>query len=180
MYELTGKLKGVSVSYDTGKPLVTIEINEKQSALDMYDDLVSVEKLSFKIDKYRQKRSLNANSYAWMLMTEIGNVLRASKEEIYFKMLKEYGQVEVISAKAYIPISEYIKYSEEIGESTLKGELFKHYKVYKGSSQFDTREMAIFIDGIVSEAKALNIPTETPEQIAKMKSLWASDPKKGE
>jgi hypothetical protein len=44
--------------------------------------------------------------------------------------------------------------------------------VYKGSSEFDTREMSIFIDGIVSEAKVMGIQTETPDQIAKMKALW--------
>lgn len=180
MHELTGKLKGVSVSYETGKPLVTIEVNEVQDALDMYDEHADTEKLSIKIDKYRQGRSLNANRYAWKLITEIGNVTRASKEEVYFKMLKEYGQVEVISVEARVPISEYIKYFEYWGESTLKGKLFKHYKIYKGSSEFDTREMAIFIDGIIDEAKALNIQTETPEQIEKMKSLWATDTKKGE
>jgi hypothetical protein len=102
----------------------------------------------------------------------MGNVLRASKEDVYLQMLKRYGQSEIISALAHIPIGEYVKYCEEAGESTLNGKLFKHYKVFKGSSEFDTREMSIFIDGVVSEAKALGIQTETPEQIAKMKSLW--------
>lgn len=78
----------------------------------------------------------------------------------------------MISVLAHIPIHEYVKYCEEAGESTLNGKLFKHYRVYKGSSEFDTVEMAIFIDGIVYEAKELGIPTDTPEQIAKMKSLW--------
>ena len=40
------------------------------------------------------------------------------------------------------------------------------------SSEYDTREMAIFIDGIVSEAQALGIDTRTPEELAEMKSLW--------
>jgi hypothetical protein len=65
-----------------------------------------------------------------------------------------------------------VKYFEEAGESTLNGKLFKHYKVFKGSSEFDTQEMSIFIDGIVNEAKNLGIQTDTPDQIAKMKALW--------
>ena len=172
MYELTGKLKGVSFSYETGKPLITVEMNEKQSALDMVDALNGVEKLSVKIDKYRQKRSLNANNYAWHLITQIGNKTRASKEDVYLLMLKRYGQSEMFSFKAHIPVREYIKYCEEAGESTLNGTLFKHFRVYKGSSEFDTKEMSIFLDGIISEAKELGIQTETPEQIAKIKSLW--------
>ena len=87
-------------------------------------------------------------------------------------MLKEYGQSEMISVKAHIPISDYVKYCEEAGESTLKGTLFKHYKVYKGSSEFTKEEMAIFLDGVVSEAKDLGIDTRTPDEIANLKSLW--------
>jgi hypothetical protein len=32
--------------------------------------------------------------------------------------------------------------------------------------------MSIFIDGVVSEAKELGIQTETPNQLAEMKSRW--------
>lgn len=172
MYELTGTISGVSFSYTTGKPLVTLELEEKQSALNMVDALKGAEKLSIKIDKFRKRRSLNANSYAWLLIGKIGNATRQSKEDVYFLMLKRYGQSEMISVVAHIPITEYVKYCEEAGESTLNGKQFKHYRVYKGSSEFDTREMSIFIDGVVSEAKELGIPTDTPDQIAKMKSLW--------
>lgn len=172
MYELYGTIKGVSVDYLTGDALLTLSINHKQAAINCYDDLHLDEKLSIKIDKYREKRSINANNYAWKLLNEIGNVIRASKEDVYFDMLKRYGQREVISVQAHIPIKGFIKYFEEMGEGTVNGKLFKHYFVFKGSSEFDKREMSIFIDGIVEEAKALGIQTETPDQIAKMKSLW--------
>lgn len=175
MYELSGQIKDLSFDFRTGKANLTLSINEKQSAMDMYDELNGAEKLSIKIDKYREKRSLNSNNYCWKLLTEIGNVIRKNKEEVYFDMLKRYGQSEMISVQAHIPIEQYIKYCEEAGESTLKGKVFKHYKVYKGSSEFDSREMSIFLDGIVDEAKELGIQTETPEQIAKMKSLWGDD-----
>lgn len=172
MYDLNGTIQTVSVDYRTGNALLTLSINNKQSAINCYDDLHLEEKLSIKIDKYREKRSLNANNYAWKLLTEIGNATRTSKEEVYFLMLKRYGQSEMISVLSHIPIENYVKYCEEAGESTLNGKLFKHYKVYKGSSEFDKREMSIFIDGIVDEAKELGIPTETPDQLAKLKSLW--------
>lgn len=172
MYELSGKIQGVSLDLFTKKATLTLTINEEQILKSLFDDLNGVEKLSIKIDKHREKRSLNANNYAWKLLTEIGNVLRANKEDIYLLMLKRYGQSEIISVLSHIPIRDYVKYCEEAGESTLNGKQFKHYKVYKGSSEFDTREMSIFLDGIVSEAKELGIPTETPEQIARLKSLW--------
>lgn len=169
---LTGRITGALIDFATGKPKLELSVNEVNDFKLLVDDLKDKEKLSFDIKQYREKRSLNANNYAWKLLTEIANVLRANKEDIYLLMLKRYGQSEIISALAHIPMSGYVKYCEEAGESTLNGKLFKHYKVYKGSSEFDSREMSIFLDGIVSEAKSIGIPTETPDQIARLKSLW--------
>lgn len=36
-----------------------------------------------KIEPVKRKRSLNSNAYAWVLMTEIANVLRTDKDEVY-------------------------------------------------------------------------------------------------
>lgn len=177
MFKFTGKIKDFSVDFISGKANLTLSINEKQDLMNCYDKFSQCEKLSIIIDKFRKKRSLNANNYAWHLISEIGNELRLDKDVIYFKMLTRYGQSEMISVLAHIPIEQYVKYCEEAGESVLNGKTFKHYKIYKGSSEFDTREMAIFIDGIVEEAKELGIQTETPEQIAKMKSLWNTERK---
>ena len=172
MFELTGQMLP-SVSFSaSGQVRISFEFNEKPTALKLADELKDADKLSFKIDKHREKRSLNANNYAWKLMTEIGNETRQSKEDVYFQMLKRYGQSEMISVLAYISIGQYVKYCEEAGESTLNGKVFKHYRVYKGSSEFDTKEMSIFLDGVVGEAKDLGIETDTPDQIAKMKALW--------
>lgn len=171
MYELSGKLC-YSLSFTAkGKPIVTLELNEYVPAIQMVDALHDA-KLCIKIGEYKEKRSRNANNYAWKLITEIGNATRQSKGDVYFLMLKRYGQSDMVSVVADVPVQYYFKYYEEAGESTLKGKLFKHYKVFKGSSEFDTKEMSIFIDGIVSEAKDLGIQTDTPEQIAKMKDLW--------
>lgn len=172
MHELTGSIKDAYIDIPSSKTALVLLINEKFNALDCFDTFRGVDKLKIKVDKYREKRSLNANNYAWKLMTEIGNVIRKDKEEVYLEMLKRYGQSEMISVLSHIPIKEYIKYCEEAGESVLNGKNFTHYKVYKGSSEFDTKEMSIFIDGIVFDAKELGIPTETPDEIARLKSLW--------
>ncbi len=170
--KLTGKIEAVNVDFVTGVPKITFTVNEKAELMHGYDELKNVELLTIEAKPFRKKRSLNANAYAWKLITDIADVLRASKETVYLQMLKRYGQSELISVLAHIPIDGFIKYYEEAGESALNGKLFKHYRVYKGSSEFDNREMAILIDGIVSEAKELGIQTETPEEIERMKSLW--------
>lgn len=170
--KITGRIVGANIDFRTNKPQLTLEVNEVNDFKQLVDDMNGLEKLSIEIKQYREKRSLNANNYCWKLLTEIANVLRASKDEIYIKMLKRYGQSDMFSVLADIPISKYVKYFEEIGEGKVNGKLFKHYRVYKGSSEYDTREMSIFIDGVVSEAKDMGIQTETPDEIARMKSLW--------
>ena len=170
--KLTGKIAAVNIDFVTGTPQITFAVNEKSDVMQAYDELNGVDLLTIDVKPYRKRRSLNANAYAWKLITEIADVIRAPKDTVYLQMLKRYGQSELISVLSHIQINDYVKYYEEAGESELNGKLFKHYRVYKGSSEFDTREMAILIDGIVSEAKELNIPTETPDEIERMKSLW--------
>lgn len=172
--KISGKIVGANIDFRTGKPTISFEVNEKNDFKLMVDEMKECERLSIEVKPFRKKRSLNANNYAWLLLTEIANVLRSSKDEIYLLMLKRYGQSEMFSVQSHIPFGDYVKYFEEAGESTLKGKHFKHYKVFKGSSEFDSREMAIFIDGVVSEAKGLGIQTETPDEIARMKSLWGN------
>ena len=174
MYDLNGTLKDLNIDYQTGKALLTFAIDQKQSAINCWDKLRDAERLTVKVDKHRERRSINANNYAWALLTEIGNVMRLNKDDVYFLMLQRYGQCEMISVKDGIPIGEYVKYCVRAGESWLNNTLFKHYKVYKGSSEFTKEEMAVFIDGVVQEAQDLGIDTRTPDEIAKLKDLWGA------
>lgn len=122
----------------------------------------------FEIKQKKEKRSLSQNAYAWELITKIGNVLRKSKEEVYLQMLKEYGQSEIVSILSSIGPRGYFKYYEKIGTGIVNNKEFTHYKIFKGSSEFDTKEMTIFIDGIIQECDQLDIETLTPEEIAKL------------
>ena len=123
----------------------------------------------FEVRDYKQKRSLTQNAYFWVLVNEIANVTRQSKDEIHLQMLKEYGQNEVFSIRSDIDVSRYLKYYEEIGKGKVNGKEFTHYRVFKGSSEMDSREMAILISGVVQEAEQLGIPTLTPNEIARLK-----------
>ena len=169
---VTGKIAGANIDFKTKKPQLLLEINERCDFESLVDEMKDKEKLSVDINPYREKRSLDANAFAWKLIGKIADVLRAGKDEIYLKLLKRYGQSELISVLTHVPIEHYVKYYEEAGHSKLNGKEFTHYRVFKGSSEFDTREMSIFIDGVVSEAKELGIQTETPNKLAEMKSLW--------
>lgn len=125
----------------------------------------------YEIKEKKEKRSLSQNAYAWKLITEIGNVLRKSKEEIYLNMLKDYGQSQIISILSTVDPNGYLKYYEEIGTGVVNNKEFTHYKIFKGSSEFDTKEMSIFIDGIIQECNNLGIATLSKEEIASLRLI---------
>lgn len=125
-----------------------------------------------KIDKHREKRSLNANAYLWKLVTEIGNILNKSKEEVYLQMLIDYGQSEMVSILSEIDVKGYFKYYKLAGTSILNDKEFNHYKIYKGSSEYDTKEMSILLNGVVQEAKNLGIKTKDDIELERLVEEW--------
>lgn len=172
--KVKGKINNISFNLE-GEPILSLEIYEKNTLLREYDTLKDIEILDIEVKKHRNKRSLNANNYCWALINELGNALNMSKDEVYFLMLRRYGQSGMVSIVSEINIKGYFKYYDIAGASKLNGKDFTHYKVYKGSSEYDTKEMATLIDGIVSECKELGIETLTYDELEKLKSSWTNN-----
>ena len=126
----------------------------------------------FEIKEHREKRSLTANAYAWTLMGKIADALRVSKDEVYLQMLEDYGQSLLIPVRVGEKPDGYFKYFKYITTSEINGKEADWYKVFKGSSEYDTREMAILIDGIISEARNMDIETLPPAEIQRLKEMW--------
>lgn len=164
-----GKIVNLDLDYITHKPKLTIQLDNQE--LIGYDEIKNLDDLDITIEKHKEKRSKSQNAYAWELITQLGNVLSKSKEEIYYQMLKDYGQSELISALSTIDLHGYYKYFEEVGNGEVNGKEFTHYKIFKGSSEFNTLEMKIFIDGIIQECENVGIPTLTDEEIRKMRLI---------
>lgn len=122
----------------------------------------------FEIKEKKAKRSLSQNAYAWKLITEIANVMRSSKEEVYMDMLKNYGQSDELMMLSSVSPKGYFKYYEVLSKRKVGENEFYVYRIYKGSSEYDTKEMTIFIDGIIQECHSLGIETMTPEEIARL------------
>ena len=131
--------------------------------------LKDIEVIEVTAEKEKKLRSHSANAYAWELMSMMADKLRLSKEEVYHEMLKHYGQREVISVRADINIKRFFKHYDVAGKGRIGDIDFVHYYVYLGSSEYDTQQMSIFIDGIVQECKNLGIETMTPAELAIIK-----------
>lgn len=136
----------------------------------LYQHIKDDDKL-FEIKEFKYKRSKSQNSYAWELIGKLADKMTKTKDEMYLQMLKDYGQSEIVSIKSDVNPIGYFKYYEKIGKGYINGKEFTHYKIFKGSSNYDTKEMSIFIDGIIQECSNLGIPTLTDEQIKEMRLI---------
>lgn len=125
-------------------------------------DSSSDKELDCDIKPHREKRSLTANAYAWQLMSKIGKAITPPipNEEVYEMMLRQYAPVQVVCVPKEVNLKEYVPHCEPWAES---GEMY--WKVYKGSSEYDSHEMQVFIEGIKSEAEALGIETMTDKEL---------------
>lgn len=131
------------------------------------------------IQKHKDIRSLKANNYSWKLTDELAEKLlvagvKISKEEMHAEMIFRYGQVMlddngeqvIVSTAQKVDISKVFEYAKQIGTGTVNDKEFVHYRIYRGSHTYDTREMSLFIKGIVEECKEQGIDTDTPEMRA--------------
>lgn len=125
----------------------------------------------FEIKEKKSKRSLTANAYYWSLLNQLASVMRLSSDKLHFMMLKQYGVCEVVSVRSDIKVDGYFRYYEAIGQSDLNGKEFTHYKIYKGSSEMDSKEFSILLNGLISECEDQGIPVLTPDEVAKLKYI---------
>ena len=87
-------------------------------------------------------------------------------------MLRSYGQVLLVPLTVTANPEGYFKYYDFFEKGKLNGKECKWYKVYKGSSEYDTKEMSTLIEGIVYEAKQLDIETLEEYRLDKLIEEW--------
>ena len=171
--EFTGKLQNVSRDWKTGQWNITFTINEA-SAINEVNNIQSCEKLSIKAVKHRNKRSLDANAYCWVILQKIAEVLHQDKWNVYLAMLGKYGVFTHIIVKPNVvdKVKEEWRTVKELGEVSVNGMTGIQLQCYFGSSTYNTKEMSVLIDGIVYEAKELGIETLPPDELERMKIEW--------
>jgi hypothetical protein len=176
--KLTGKIIGANIGFATGKGQLTLEINELSEFKQLYDDLNQKDKLSIEIKEYRKRRSLDANAYFWVLCDKLSEKQGVPKEEIYRSYIKQIGgncDTVCIKDKAVEKLCEGwvrngIGWLAETFPSKLEG--CTNVTLYYGSSTYDSQQMTRLLDLIIQDCKAVEIPTETPNQIAEMLARW--------
>lgn len=158
-----------------GGYLLTISTRENIGAL--FDELHDVD-VDVTVKKYREKRSLDANAYAWVLMDRLAEETGTPRREVYRQAVKDVGgntEIVCVCEKAVKRLCEsWNKNGEgwqtEVINSKIDG--CKNVILFYGSSTFDTKQMSRLIDNIVQDCKAVGIETMTPQQLDALKENW--------
>lgn len=177
--ESKGILKSVSKDWVSGKFQITFEVDQ-----DISSSIESMHGKHLRITakQWKEKRSLDANAYYWVLVTKLAETLHISKPRCHNLMLRRYGQNLTIDGKnAYIRIpdtenaeNEALEASEYHIRPTSQvvagndGVNYRTYIMMLGSSYYNTAEMSHLIDGLVSECKDMGIETLPPDELERM------------
>ena len=186
MRELTGKLSNNVRFTEEGKAVITFELNERMAALEMVDEMYGKEKLSVKVGSYQEKRSLNANSYYWTLVGKLSKAMKVSRPFCHNFLLRRYGVYEDFDGQvAYSVILDTDDAARKVDESETyhvkptsqvregkDGQMYRTYILLKGSHCYTKEEFTALLEGLIDECRNVGIETATPEELARMMSLY--------
>lgn len=171
---MRARLHDLTLARDGGY-LLTISTRENIGAL--FDELHDTD-VDVAVKKHREKRSLDANAYAWVLMDKLAEETGTPRREVYRQAVRDVGgntEVVCVREKAVKKLCESWQkngegWQTEVVDSKIGG--CKNVILFYGSSTFDTKQMSRLIDNIVQDCKSVGIETMTPQQLDALKEDW--------
>ncbi len=185
MVDTTARLRDMTQDYKTKRFVLTMEIENPQTAMNVWDELHGDEKISVRFSKHRKKRSLGSNAYAWVLMDRLSEKLGIPKEQIYRQYIREIGGVSETICIKTDGVNKLREAWHKNGLGWLTATFpsdtqgYTNVILYYGSSTYDTRQMSRLIDMIVYDCKELGIETADQEELRALLATWGRKAKGG-
>lgn len=177
--QTTGIILKTDTDINTRKLKISLLVDTNNK--DIVEQLKNENKLTIKLKKWRQKRSLDANSYCWVLCDKIAKELCkdgtiVTKEDVYKDAILQIGSFEpfIVQEKTYM---NFKRIWEKQGLGFLVQEVSKKDKCikvnyYYGSSTYNTKEMSLLIEDLIELAKTLNVETKSQSEIDSLLKEW--------
>lgn len=150
----------ITTSYsESGQQLVTLALTTKTDISDLKAIIANGKRLAIEISQEKKKRSLDANALLWKMCTEIANIIKSSKDEVYLTMLERYGVFThiIVQPKAVNRVVEEWRTCRVLGEVTVNGKTGIQIQCYYGSHLYDSKEFSVLLDGVISEAREMGV-----------------------
>ncbi len=129
--------------------------------------------------EFRERRSLDANAYCWVLLGKLAAALNLPPEEIYRSMIRDVGDNYQVMPVRNDALDRWLDIwadkglgwiCEVIGPSKLEG--YTNVRNFYGSSAYDKAQMSRLLDIIVQDCKAQGIETLPPEELERLMEGW--------
>ena len=171
---MKARLHDLSLARDGGY-LLTIATRENIGPL--FDELHETD-VDVTVKKHREKRSLDANAYFWVLVDRLAEKTQIPKTDIYRRYIREIGgnheMVCVIDSAVEKLRSGWehngLGWQTDTMPSRIPG--CTNVILYYGSSTYNTRQMSHLIDMAVYDCYEQDIETLPPDKLAGMMEEW--------
>ena len=176
------KIDPPKLLYEGAELTIIFQKGENKAVGRLYAEIGGIDQskdYEVSIKPKKAKRSLDANAYLWTLIGKIAARMCLMKTEVYKEYIKEMDTYEIVPIKEE-RIPDWVKNWErghdgwvciDIGECrNFPG--YHNIKCYRGSSTYDSAQMARLIDMVVQDCKEQGIETLPPDELARMKSMW--------
>lgn len=95
--QVTGIITNFNKDWKTGKAIVTLLLD--MADMEHIEKLSKLKKLTVTLKRFFKKRSLDSNSYAWILLGKLQDELHIKKEDIYRDLIKNIGSYEIVPVR---------------------------------------------------------------------------------
>lgn len=132
----------------------------------------------YELKKTVKKRSIDANNFCWTLASQIAEVVRLPKEDVYRRNIRDAGVYTPLPIKAEaVPEFRRIWAHKGVGwfvdvvdDSKIEG--YKLCFAYHGSSTYTTAQMSRLIDSLIQDAQAVGIDTIGEREKSLLLERW--------
>ena len=168
----------IKVSVTKNEMEVTFKVlgdskDEVYKSLANYDKDITVQVKEF---RESQPRSLDQNSYFWVLIGKIADKTNRSRIDVYKDYIQDCGMMEIVPIKKDA-INDFMRmwsarglgwFCKDMGDAKWDG--FARLAIFFGSSVYNTKEMERLIDAVIADCEDLGIETKPKEEIMSYKN----------
>lgn len=145
------------------------------------DSLHEDKEYTLTVKERKEKRSISANNYFWVMCDKLAEKLRMSKTDIYRSYVKEIGgnnDVVCCINKAVSALREAWEargtgWITETEDSKLDG--CTNVRLYYGSSTYDKEQMSRLIELAKQDCIENDIPTWDEDELQRLCEEWGGD-----
>lgn len=153
-------------------------LTSRQEASETLDGMQEGKTYTITVKEHKERRSLDANAYFWVLVGKLASSLNIPKTDIYRRYVREIGG----NSETVCVLEQALEKLKSGWEHNGLGWIVEEFPskisgcvnvtLYCGSSTYDKAQMSRLIDMCVEDCKERGIETLTPLELERMKDRW--------